>query len=77
MKICGNIENVPANVVNTVSVLPRLSKEAGIIKLQLKRKLIKNTKSYIITECQAKKSVKTREDHIEQKLDEDGGGSYF
>jgi len=38
--------NVPANVVNTVSVLPRLSKEAGIIKVQLKRKL--KYKSYTL-----------------------------
>ena len=48
MKICGNIVNVPANVVNTVSVLPRLSKEAGIIKVQLKRKL--KYKSYTLSQ---------------------------
>ena len=39
MKICGNIVNVPANVVNTVSVLPRVSEQQGTIKVQLKRKL--------------------------------------
>ena len=38
MKIYGNIVNVPANVVNTVSVLPRLSEQEGTIKVQLKRK---------------------------------------
>ena len=39
MKICGNIANVPANVANTVSVLPRLGEQEGTIKVQLKRKL--------------------------------------
>ena len=38
MKIYGNIVNVPANVANTVSVLPRLSEQEGTIKVQLKRK---------------------------------------
>lgn len=48
MKICGNIVNVPANVVNTVTVLPRLSQEAGTIKVQLKRKL--KYKSYTLSQ---------------------------
>ena len=48
MKIIGNVVNVPANVVNTVHVLPRLSNESGIIKVQLKRKL--KYKSYMLSE---------------------------
>ena len=48
MKICGNIVNVPANVVNTVSVLPRLGEQKGTIKVQLKRKL--KYKSYILSQ---------------------------
>ena len=48
MKICGNIVNVPANVVNTVSVLPRLGEQEGTIKVQLKRKL--KYKSYILSQ---------------------------
>ena len=39
LKIHGNVVNVPANVTNTVSMLPRLSSEAGTIKINLKRKL--------------------------------------
>ena len=39
LKIHGNIVNVPANVTNTVSMLPRLPCEAGTIKVNLKRKL--------------------------------------
>ena len=38
MKIYGNIVNVPANVVNTVSV-PRLGEQEGTIKVQLKGNL--------------------------------------
>ena len=48
MKIIGNVVNVPANVVNTVNVLPRLSNESGIIKVQLKRKL--KYKSYMLSQ---------------------------
>ncbi len=39
LKITGNVVNVPADVSNTVSMLPRLSHETGIIKVQLKRRL--------------------------------------
>ena len=39
LKITGNVVNVPADVSNTVSMLPRLSHETGIIKVHLKRRL--------------------------------------
>ena len=39
LKIHGNIVNVPADVANTVSSLPRLPNETGTIKVNLKRKL--------------------------------------
>ena len=39
LKIKGNIVNVPADVNNTVNVLPRLPRESGTIKVQLKRRL--------------------------------------
>ena len=48
VKIYGNIVNVPANVVNAVSVLPRLGEQEGTIKVQLKRKL--KYKSYILSQ---------------------------
>jgi hypothetical protein len=38
-KINGNVVNVPADIANTVSVLPRLSVETGTIKVNLKRRL--------------------------------------
>ena len=38
-KIKGNVLNVPADVNNTVSMLPWLPKEIGTIKVQLKRRL--------------------------------------
>ena len=38
-KINGNIVNVPADVTNSVSLLPRLPNEACSIKVNLKRKL--------------------------------------
>ena len=38
LKIYGNIVNVLADVINTVSVLPRLPGETGTIKVNLKRK---------------------------------------
>ena len=39
MKIKGNVVNVPADVTNTVNVLPRLPQESGKIKVQLKGRL--------------------------------------
>ena len=38
-KINGNIVNVPADVTNSVSLLPRLPKEAYTLKVNLKREL--------------------------------------
>lgn len=38
-KINGNVVNVPADVTNTVNMLPRLPQETGTIKVQLKRRL--------------------------------------
>ena len=38
-KIHGNVVNVPAEVSNTVNILPRLPSETGTIKVNLKRKL--------------------------------------
>ena len=38
-KIKGNVVNVPADVNNTVNMLPRLPQETGTIKVQLKRRL--------------------------------------
>ena len=39
LKIRGNIVNVPADVINTVTMLPRLPNEAETIKIHLKRRL--------------------------------------
>lgn len=39
LKIHGNVVNVPADVVNIVSILPRLPSQTGTIKVNLKRKL--------------------------------------
>ena len=39
LKITGNVVNVPADVGNTVNMLPRLSHETHTIKVQLKRRL--------------------------------------
>ena len=39
LKITANVVNVPADVGNTVSMLPRLSHETGTITVQLKRRL--------------------------------------
>ena len=39
LKINCNIVNVPADVTNTINILPRSSNETGTIKVQLKRKL--------------------------------------
>lgn len=39
MKIKGNFVNVPADVSNTVKILPRLPQERCTIKIQLKRRL--------------------------------------
>ena len=38
-KIKGNVVNVPAEVNNTVNMLPWLPQESGTIKVQLKRRL--------------------------------------
>ena len=38
-KINGNIVNVPADVADTVTMLPRLPNETSTIKVNLKRKL--------------------------------------
>ena len=38
-KIKGNVVNIPADVNNTVNILPRLLQESGTIKVQLKRGL--------------------------------------
>ena len=39
LKITGNVVNVPADVCNTVNILPRLPQNTGTIKVQLKRRL--------------------------------------
>ena len=39
LKLHGNIVNVPADVTHTVSTLPRLQRQTGKIKVNLKRKL--------------------------------------
>lgn len=39
LKINGNIVNVPADVINTVNVLPRFPNETSTIKVNLKRRL--------------------------------------
>ena len=39
LKINGNVVNVPADVNNTVNLLPRLPEQTGTIKVQLKRRL--------------------------------------
>ena len=39
LKITGNIVNVSAHVVRTVSMLPRLPNETSTIKVNLKRRL--------------------------------------
>ena len=38
-KIKGNVVNAPADVNNTVNIIPRLPQETGTIKVQLKRRL--------------------------------------
>lgn len=38
-KIHGNIVNVPADVGNTATMLPRLQSQTGTVKINLKRKL--------------------------------------
>ena len=47
-KFHGNIVNVPADVVNTVDKLPRLSTETDTIKVHLKRKL--KYKNYVLSQ---------------------------
>ena len=39
LKIHGNVVNVPAEVSDTVNMLPRLPNDTGTIKVNLKRKL--------------------------------------
>ena len=39
VKINGNIVNVPADVINTVNMLPRSPNETSTIKVNLKRRL--------------------------------------
>ena len=39
LKISGNVVNVPADVTDTVHILPRVESASGTIKIQLKRKL--------------------------------------
>ena len=39
LKIKGNVVNVPADVSNTVNILPRLPQESHTIKIKLKRRL--------------------------------------
>ena len=38
-KIKGNVVNIPADVNNTVNILPQLPQESGTIKIHLKRQL--------------------------------------
>ena len=40
---CGNVVNVPADVINTVNLLPRLPEQIGTIKVQLKLRLQYNS----------------------------------
>ena len=39
LKISGNVVNVPADITDTVHILPRVESACGTIKVQLKRKL--------------------------------------
>ena len=39
LKIAGNVVNVPADVCDTINMLPRLPQDSGTIKVQLKRQL--------------------------------------
>jgi hypothetical protein len=39
LKITGNVVNVPADICNTVNMLPRLPQDTGTIKVKLKRRL--------------------------------------
>ncbi|CAB3990181.1 ATP-dependent DNA helicase PIF1 [Paramuricea clavata] len=39
LKITGNVVNVPADICNTVNMIPRLPQDTGTIKVQLKRRL--------------------------------------
>ena len=43
LKIHGNVVNVPAEVSDTVNMLPRLPNDTGTIKVNLKRKLQYNS----------------------------------
>ena len=46
LKINGNVVNVPADVINTVNLLPRLPEQSGTIKVLLKRRLQYRTNSH-------------------------------
>ena len=39
LKISGNVVNAPADITDTVHILPRVENTSGTIKVQLKRKL--------------------------------------
>ena len=39
LKISGNVVNAPADITDTVHILPRVESTSGTIKVQLKRKL--------------------------------------
>ena len=39
MKISGNVVNAPADITDTVHILPRVESTSGTIKVQLNRKL--------------------------------------
>ena len=43
LKISGNVVNVPADVINTVNLLPWLPQQTSTIKVQLKRRLQYNS----------------------------------
>ena len=47
LKINGNIVNVPADVANTVSMLPSLPSETSTIKVNLKRRLQYKSSAYL------------------------------
>jgi hypothetical protein len=53
LKINGNIVNVPADVVNTVNMLPRFPNDTSTIKVNLKRRL-QYKSSALITKRQTK-----------------------
>ena len=48
LKISGNVVNVPADVINTVNLLPRLPEQTGTGKVQLKHRLQYNSSALSI-----------------------------